>query len=653
MGDVVQYKLERMVDELEDLEKKGLFTRQEIRHIVRKRRDFEYRLKRPSPLKQDFIAYINYETQLDALRKLRKKAIIRASEGTEKKWKKSVSDTASVIKILEIYKRAVTRFKGDIGLWFRYLEFCKERRHGRMKRALAEALRFHPNVPGLWIYAASWEFDHNLNVPAARALMQSGLRACPQSEDLWVEYLRMELTYLNKLKARKIALVKDQGVIGEVGVDDQKTWKDENEDLFVPLNDEKLAPANIDGKELNSDNELHVLQTHGSELFRAIYNEAIEATVSSMSLHKRFLEILDAADLLLHDEIKKEIMGKMHERFSREENYWDWLARMQISKDGKMDNSGNAFLSQLKKAEEVYEEALSVVPSAKMFSLYARFWSNIIAPEEDESEKLYFNSIPFDVMEFVPNLLRVYERACSSDCITEDLAKHYVSLHLKVGRLEEGRKLISKLCRAVPNSTCLSILRFTIEIKYAMSSSASISKDELQSMYDLLCGILTEGKISEAESLWLMGFKYLSIEKSYFDKLVQTFLAQLAAGGSVDSTGVISSTILDSVLQTSGTHHFRETYKRILALPHPSLATYKQCIEIESNLAYVGEAEALANVRNLFESALGFYGENIELWRNYYSFEIKIGTSSEASAIFWRARKILKNEADLLVTCRT
>ncbi|KAF3792091.1 U3 small nucleolar RNA-associated protein 6 [Nymphaea thermarum] len=114
MGDVVQYKLERMVDELEDLDKKGLFTRQEIRHIVRKRRDFEYRLKRPSPLKQDFIAYINYETQLDALRKLRKKAIIRASEGTEKKWKKSVSDTASVVKILEIYRRAVTRFKGDI-----------------------------------------------------------------------------------------------------------------------------------------------------------------------------------------------------------------------------------------------------------------------------------------------------------------------------------------------------------------------------------------------------------------------------------------------------------------------------------------------------------------------------------------------------------
>ncbi|CAH2056590.1 unnamed protein product [Thlaspi arvense] len=68
MADVVQYRLERMVNELEDLERRGLFSRQEIAEVVRQRRKFEYRLKRPSPLKQDFLAYIEYEKQLDALR---------------------------------------------------------------------------------------------------------------------------------------------------------------------------------------------------------------------------------------------------------------------------------------------------------------------------------------------------------------------------------------------------------------------------------------------------------------------------------------------------------------------------------------------------------------------------------------------------------
>jgi len=73
-------------------------------------------------------------------------------------------------------------------------------------QVLAKLIRFHPKVPGLWIYAAAWEFDHNLNVSAARALTQNGLRACPHSKDPCVEYLWMELMYLNKLKARKVAL---------------------------------------------------------------------------------------------------------------------------------------------------------------------------------------------------------------------------------------------------------------------------------------------------------------------------------------------------------------------------------------------------------------------------------------------------------------
>ncbi|GAB2212064.1 hypothetical protein Droror1_Dr00025408 [Drosera rotundifolia] len=63
----------------------------------------------------------------------------------------------------------------------------------------------------VWIYAAAWEFDHNFNAEAARVMMQSALRACPGSEDLWVEYLRMELTYLTKLKMRKVILGEDVG----------------------------------------------------------------------------------------------------------------------------------------------------------------------------------------------------------------------------------------------------------------------------------------------------------------------------------------------------------------------------------------------------------------------------------------------------------
>lgn len=135
MADVVQYRLERMVDELDDLERRGLFTRREIAEIVKQRRKYEYRLKRPSPLKQDYLAYIEYETQLDSLRCLRKKSVSRDLKAKgNKKMKQSLSDFAGVSRIVEIFRLAVMRFKGDIDLWFRYLEFCRQRRNGRMKK---------------------------------------------------------------------------------------------------------------------------------------------------------------------------------------------------------------------------------------------------------------------------------------------------------------------------------------------------------------------------------------------------------------------------------------------------------------------------------------------------------------------------------------
>jgi U3 small nucleolar RNA-associated protein 6 len=135
MADIVQYKLERMVDELEDLEQRGLFNRREIAEIVKQRRKYEYRLKRPCPLKQDFIAYIEYETQLDALRRLRKKSVARElKKQGNKNVKKSKSDLAGLIRIIDIYELALKRYKGDIDLWFRFLEFCRVRKNGRMKK---------------------------------------------------------------------------------------------------------------------------------------------------------------------------------------------------------------------------------------------------------------------------------------------------------------------------------------------------------------------------------------------------------------------------------------------------------------------------------------------------------------------------------------
>ncbi|KAG2402559.1 uncharacterized protein HKW66_Vig0237560 [Vigna angularis] len=144
-----------MVDELDDLKQCGLFNCREIAKIVKQRRKFEYRLKHSCPLK---------------------------NQGN-KKLKKSKSNVAGLLKIMEIYELALKRYKGDMDLWFRYLE-------------------------------------------SLGGVSSSG-------------------TYLpyNKLKARKVALGEDEGTLTR---DDEKQWRDENKELFMFL-DEKVEGDDIDG----------------------------------------------------------------------------------------------------------------------------------------------------------------------------------------------------------------------------------------------------------------------------------------------------------------------------------------------------------------------------------------------------------------------
>ncbi|XP_028093978.1 U3 small nucleolar RNA-associated protein 6 homolog isoform X2 [Camellia sinensis] len=647
MADVVQYKLERMVDELNDLECRGLFSRREIAEIVKQRRKFEYRLKRPSPLKQDFIAYIDYEKQLEALRLLRKKAVARELKKQNKKMKKSVSDFAGVSRILEIYRLATNRFKGDIELWFQYLEFCRERKNGRMKKVLAQLIRFHPKVPGVWIYAAAWEFDHNLNAAAARALMQSGLRSCTTSGDLWVEYLRMELTYLNKLKARKVALGEDEGsLIRDHRDADEKQWRDENKELFMVLDEKRENDKESNVQNGESNKKLDLFQEHGLSILRTVYSGAVEALPSSFSLRTRFIEILEATDLAHSEEMLNEILADMKRDFSKEPEYWDWLARLETTDSKSTQKMGKEIMPcQLEKAIQVYEEAIKVLPSAIMFTLYTRFLKDAIVHKNEETQSSGVFSPDDHTKDPISCILMVYERAESMGCITEDLACQHVSFYLQLRRLEEARKLAEKLCNGkLSDAVDLWVLRLSIEMRCVTEKSSSPSKADVLPVFELLKNVLKEMIVRKAESLWIMALKFFSNQRYYFDKLVEISLVSLAKDGGSDDGFSLSSAIVNFVLQKDGIQCARDTYKRFLALPRPGLALYKNCIELETNLASAGDRDCLLEVRKLYESVLATYEQDVSLWKSYYSMETKMGTSETANAVYWRAQKLLKDK---------
>jgi hypothetical protein len=203
MADAVQRELEGMVEELEDLEDRGLLSRGEVVQVVARRRDSEYLLARRAPRKEDFLRYIESEVALDKLRAKRKtRKGVQAS---------GVGDARGRRRVHRIYERAVRRFKGDLELWHAAIEFAlKHKAHDVASKRLGEAVKLHPRHVAFWVEAARFHLRVNRDVATARALMQTALRVNSHSHALWGEYLRLEALYLLQLRQRREALGIDE-----------------------------------------------------------------------------------------------------------------------------------------------------------------------------------------------------------------------------------------------------------------------------------------------------------------------------------------------------------------------------------------------------------------------------------------------------------
>lgn len=200
MSESVRYFLESRVPELEDLFKKGLFSKDEIKEVVAKRTKFEHKIKRRGAILEDFLAYIQYETELEQTRKQRYEMLNIRS-------KHSVSDHSIVKYILSLYRRAVTKFRGNMTLWDQYINFARESKSDKsLPKILASALQLHPESVDIWIKAANWELKHLNNPASARALFLRGIRINKESKLLWFEYFRMELEVANTLAEKKLEL---------------------------------------------------------------------------------------------------------------------------------------------------------------------------------------------------------------------------------------------------------------------------------------------------------------------------------------------------------------------------------------------------------------------------------------------------------------
>jgi len=211
MAEVVFQNLEEQLPVLEELEREGVFTSDEIRTIVKRRTEFEYKLQKRTTEKKDILNYLEYEMKLDALRRKRSHRL--------KLKQYNVAALGIGRKIHSLFRRGLMKFSTDLNLWMRYIEFCKSTNSVRaLSLAFGKLLQQHATNPEVWLMAAKHDIEQMNNFENARLILQKGLRVNKTSEKLWHEYFRLELLHVEKIKKRKQILL-DGGL--EVGKDEE------------------------------------------------------------------------------------------------------------------------------------------------------------------------------------------------------------------------------------------------------------------------------------------------------------------------------------------------------------------------------------------------------------------------------------------------
>lgn len=265
-----------------------LNSRQEEIHSISKRRsEFEHKICSRDSQASTFAHYVTYEMNLDSLRRKRVKRL-----GVK------FASHSGPRRIFFIFDRATRKFPGDIGLWMQYLSYSrKQKASKKVSQILTSVLRMHPTKSELWTYAAGFAIEEHADMTEARSYLQRGLRFCKSSQELWLEYFRLELIYITKITARRRILGVDRRhemVEGQPAVD-------MSADVVVLPEDvgEDIAPS----LRQYESNEANLQDLDGTPVLSgaipvAVFDAAMAQFPTSDSFGKSFFDVASSFEQL-------------------------------------------------------------------------------------------------------------------------------------------------------------------------------------------------------------------------------------------------------------------------------------------------------------------------------------------------------------------
>ncbi|KAK3556702.1 hypothetical protein QTP70_014621, partial [Hemibagrus guttatus] len=197
MADFVQQRTEDRIPVLEQLERVGLFTKKEVKSMLKRSTALEYKLHRSVQSKDDYITYIQYEVNVLELIKKR-----RARIGYH--FKREEIEFPTIQRINSVFRKATSKWQDDVQLWLSHVAFCKKwGTKGQLSKIFSSMLAVHPDKPNLWIMAAKCELEDRNSSESARHLFLRALRFHPENKKVYQEYFRMELMHAEKLRKQQ------------------------------------------------------------------------------------------------------------------------------------------------------------------------------------------------------------------------------------------------------------------------------------------------------------------------------------------------------------------------------------------------------------------------------------------------------------------
>ncbi|KAL6779476.1 hypothetical protein ACKKBG_A12465 [Auxenochlorella protothecoides x Auxenochlorella symbiontica] len=657
MADTVRYLLEGMVPELDDLEKRGYFSRAELGRVVQKRQEHEYALKRSAARLADYRRAIAFETSLEELRVARRRA--RGLSG-----KKTLADHCLVRRVHFIYQRATRRFRGDLALWGDWLRFCHATRSGRRaSRVLARALALHPRCAALWTHAAAWELESNADAAAARALMQQGLRACKTdaraAAALWHEYFRLELLVAARLRARR-ALLGIDGPAGAGGpAEEQGKTGDATTDRAGHPDEAAAGPATKD-----SEAEAALAEIMRGGIARVVMRSALAQAPRDAAFRSRFLDILqEMGEFEGRAEIEEEIYAGLAADLPESPQAWALRARHAAPSGDARD----AIAAGL----EVFERGLAAAPSPGLYSEAVEFLVQALegdAPGADET---------------LATACELCRRAGEAGHGSVQVLLTWSQLRLRVGDLAGAAEVARTAAGMLPQAP--ELWETSLRLAVAVAAAASASRDAEQASGcpttshgdssgddeeadapgpsgrdDALIGAALEAvrACPRSEGLWLLAVQCL-VAAGHNPGMLRTqlevVLAQGPRGPTEGGMGAVAAALFRAVALVRSPAAARKLYASLRHLPSPGGEFWHAVLDMELEAARAGRGDELPRPRilALFEAAVDAHGqEDADMWVRYMRYSAQPGSKGGTGSVYWKAVRALQRPAGFVERCQ-